>query len=92
MYLFTYNYYFITAIAFSHFGQVRTHVDPRLLTKSVEDFPKQFGIQQYRSVRNSFNSLVKADKVLNDVNLSDKVVMITGGNSGLGKCKKITLQ
>ena len=77
-------YYFNIALVFSHFGQVRTYVDPRLLTKSVEDFPKRFGIQQYRSVRNSFNSLVKADKVLNDVDLSDKVAMITGGNSGLG--------
>ncbi|XP_064394863.1 WW domain-containing oxidoreductase-like [Halichondria panicea] len=67
-----------------HFGQIRSHVDPRLFSKVVDDFPKRFGIQDYRSIRNSFSSLVRADKVLKDVDLSDKVVMITGGNSGIG--------
>ncbi len=59
-------------------------MDPRLFSKEVDDFPKRFGIQDYRSIRNSFNSLVRADKVLHDVDLSDKVVIVTGGNTGLG--------
>ncbi len=68
----------------SHFGQVRSYVDPRLFSKEVDEFPKRFGIQPYCSIRNSFNSLVRADKILNNLDLSDKVVMVTGGNSGLG--------
>lgn len=68
----------------SHFGQVRTSVDPRLITKAVNEFPKRYGISGYRSIRNSFNSLVKADSVLKDVDLSNTVAVVTGGNSGLG--------
>ena len=68
----------------SHFGQVRTFVDPRLITKVVNEFPRRYGIRGYRSIRNSFNSLVKADLVLKDVDLSNTVAVVTGGNSGLG--------
>jgi len=64
---------------------MRTHVDPRLMSRAVYDFPVKYGIRDYSSIQNHFGGLVKAGDILNSVDLMGKVVLITGGNSGLGE-------
>ena len=62
-----------------------TTVDPRILSKVIFDFPKRYGIKPYTSVKNMFRPLVKAVHVLKDVDLQNKVAVVTGANSGLGR-------
>lgn len=54
------------------------------MSKAVYDFPRRYGIRSYTSIRNVFRSLVKASQIVKDVDLQDKVAIITGANSGLG--------
>ncbi len=61
-----------------------TIVDPRLITKAVYDFPSKYAITDYPSIQNFFRSLVTADEVAKGVDLEGKVVIVTGGNSGIG--------
>eukprot|EP00731_Ephydatia_muelleri_P025989 Em0018g89a len=67
-----------------HLEQMVSAMDPRLLTEVAYEFPGHVGMRQYPCIRNHFRSLVKASYVLKDVDLSQKVALITGANSGLG--------
>ena len=69
----------------SHQEQIRTWLDPRLMNRAVYRVPDKYGIEPHASIRNNFRDIVKARKVLEDVDLSDKVVIVTGANSGLGE-------
>ena len=62
-----------------------TTVDPRLLSKVVFDFPVRYDIKPFTSVKNMFRPLVKAAHVIRSVDLHNKVAIVTGANSGLGK-------
>lgn len=70
----------------SHLSQICTSVDPRLTNKAVYDRPFKYGIKDHTSVQNFFRPLVTAEEVCKGVNLEGKVVVVTGANSGLGKC------
>lgn len=50
------------------------------------DRPFKYGIKDHTSVQNFFRPLVTAEEVCKGVNLEGKVVVVTGANSGLGKC------
>ena len=69
----------------SHLEQMVSLLDPRLLTDVAYDFPNHVGMKRYPCVRNHFRTLVKASYVLKDVDLSHKVAVVTGANSGLGE-------
>ena len=69
----------------SHMSQLRTLVDPRLITGAVYDHMDRYGVMFHASIRNKFRSLVSATEVLRDVNLNQKVAIVTGANSGLGE-------
>jgi len=69
----------------SHISQLRTFVDPRLIMGAVYDHMDRYGAMFHTSIRNKFHSLVRATEVLRDVNLSQKVAIVTGANSGLGE-------
>ena len=73
------------SLLLSHIGQLRTFVDPRLITGAVYDHPDRYGVTFHTSIRNKFRSLARATEVLQDVNLSQKVAIVTGANSGLGE-------
>lgn len=62
-----------------------TAVDPRILSKVVFDFPARYDIKPYTSIKNMFRPLVKAAHILRSIDLCNKVAMVTGANSGLGK-------
>ena len=82
---------FPCSLIYSHLGQMSTIVDPRLLSKIVFDFPVRYDIKPYTSVKNMFRPLVKAAHVLRDVDLHNKVAVVTGANSGLGEFIKVYL-
>lgn len=65
-----------------------TIVDPRILTKVVFDFPKRYHIKPQNSIKNMFRPLVKATHVLKGIDLRNKVAIVTGASSGLGKWSK----
>lgn len=77
--------YHFRHISPSHLSQMCTFVDPRLISKSVYDFPIRYGIKSYPSIQNFFRSLVKAAEVIKGVELEGRVVIVTGANSGLGE-------
>lgn len=70
---------------FSHINQLSTLVDPRLLNSKAFEFPVQYDIKDFVSIKNKFRALVKSSEILRSVDLSHKVAIVTGANSGLGK-------
>ena len=61
------------------------NLDPRLITKTVYDFPEKYGLRDYTSVQHFFRPLAKAGEICKDVDLEGRVVIVTGANSGLGE-------
>lgn len=70
---------------FSHVNQLRSSTHPHLLNKAAYDLPDTFGIDVHTSIRNKFRSLSRSSQVISDVHLGQKVAIVTGANSGLGR-------
>ena len=60
-------------------------MDPRLLSDSVYELPVTYHIRDMRTIKETFRSLVMAKEVMKTVRLLNKVAVVTGGSSGLGK-------
>ncbi len=71
----------------SHLDQLRTWVDPRLMSKSVYDFPGKFGVEPHTSIRSRFQNM-KTKDLLKDIDAAGVVAIVTGANSGLGNYKR----
>ena len=69
----------------SHINQYSSGVDPRLLSDAVFDLPATYHIKQTNTLKETFRPLARAAEVMKKVDLSQKVAIVTGGNSGLGE-------
>ena len=70
----------------SHMNQYSSGIDPRLLTDTVFDLPVTYHIKRAKTVGGPrFRPLTRAAEVIKKVDLSQRVAIVTGANSGLGE-------
>ena len=70
----------------SHMNQYSSGIDPRLLTDTVFDLPATYQIKRAKTVGGPrFRPLTRAAEVIKKVDLSQRVAIVTGANSGLGE-------
>jgi hypothetical protein len=70
-------------LCFSHINKKTTFTDPRLAF-AVEDDKSVFGGQN-RDIRQKYDGHTSGLQILQGRDLSKKYVIVTGGNSGIGK-------
>lgn len=68
----------------SHIEGVKSKVDPRLLNRVAYDFPEQYGIESFNPLYHRIKPYATCEDVLNSKDLTGKVAIVTGANSGLG--------
>ena len=69
----------------SHLEGISSKLDPRLLNRAAYDFPEMYGIKSFPAIRHRFRPYVKAEMVLKGIELGEKVAIVTGASSGIGK-------
>ena len=84
-----YSYYRGTDVyppsLYSYVDEIRSRIDPRLLSSAAYKFPDKYELRPFKSLRHRFKPHVKAREILAQVNLSGKIAIVTGANSGLGQ-------
>jgi WW domain-containing oxidoreductase len=67
-----------------HLNQFSCLVDPRLLTDNVFELPSVYHIKKTNTMTTRFRPLSRGTSVMAGVDLSRRVAIVTGANSGLG--------
>lgn len=74
-------YHLISSVIFSHINKRTTYFDPR----------QAFTVEDVVVKPKRYDGNTAALEILQGRDLSDKVVLITGGNSGIGEFRKILI-